>query len=183
MPHSMTNREAVGVFTNYDELYETIKDLGASGFGRHQISVLGSDAAVEDVFHNERIVPEQIEDNPVAPRSFIVGAEELGVAQGVLIGTGFYIGAIVGILMSDGGATSSALLSILFATLCGGLIGAGLARLLGSQYKQFFQKRLDNGGLVLWVETPNVQMEKEAQVILMRHGAHDVHIHALPQAA
>lgn len=176
-------REAVGVFEDYDELYETIKELGTVGFGRHQISVLGSDEAVEEIFQRPEVTPEVVEDNPFAPRSFNVGLEELGVAQGVLIGSGIYVGAIVGILSTGGLAEPGSLMTLALTVIAGGMVGGLLALVLGDQYHQFFRKREANGGLVLWVETPTQQTEQTAQKILRKHGAHDIHIHEMPLAA
>lgn len=176
-------REAVGVFDDYAALYDTIKELGTSGFGRHQISVLGSDAAVRERLGDPQIGPEWVEDNPIAPRSPIIGVEELGVAQGVLVGAFIYLSASLAIYLSDGLVSPNALGILTIACIAGMIIGVIAAIALGRSYSRFFQERLEKGGLVLWVETPNPATERVAQTILYKHGAHDVHMHDLPLAA
>lgn len=176
-------REAVGVFDDYDALYDTIKELGTSGFGRHQISVLGSDAAVRERLGDPVVTPEWVEDNPIAPRSPIIGVEELGVAQGVLVGAFIYLSASLAMYLSGGLMSPNAMGVLTIACITGMILGVVAAIALGRSYERFFKKRLASGGLVLWVETPNPVTERVAQTILYKHGAHDVHIHDMPVAA
>lgn len=182
---SMTviKREAVGVFDNYDQLHETIKDLETSGFGRRQISVRGSDAAMKQQYGRDTIEPEQLEDDSRAPRSNIIGIEELGIAQGVLIGAGMYLGAALAFYAVPEQSTGGSIAIAVAATIIGALVGATLARYLGQQYRSFFRKQEARGGLVIWVETPDLRTVERAQIILAKHGAHDIHIHDVAVAA
>ena len=68
------------------------------------------------------------------------------------------------------------------ATGTGGLIGAGLSRLLDRHHAEYLQEQLTRGGLLLWVRTQDEAHESRATVILERHSADDVHIHDLPAA-
>lgn len=181
-----TVREAVGVFDDYTSLHETIKDLETSGFGRRQISVRGSDLQMIDRFGQPQLEAQQLEDNPIAPHSPIVGPEELGVAKGVLIGGGMlvgFIGAVIPIMVAGGAVTTGSLIILALAIAAGALIGWGVANLLDRDYDTFFSRQVDKGGLVLWVVTPSEEAERKAEAILERHGAHDIHIHEMPMAA
>lgn len=180
---TVTTREAVGVFDSYEELHETIVELETSGFGRRQINVLGSEAQRKERLGVAEPEPARVEDDPVAPREHIIGPEELGVAQGVIIGGGIFVGAIGALLLAGGMATGGVIAVMLLAGAAGGIIGALLAEMLASHYSRFFNKQVANGGLVLWVQTPSPQEEEKATVILKKHGAHDVHIHEMPMAA
>lgn len=179
-------REAVGVFDDVNALHETIKDLETSGFGRRQISVRGSEAEMRERFGQTQLETKQLEDHPQAPHRPIVAPEELGVAKGVLIGGGIFVGfvgAVIPIAASGGELTGTSIATVLLASAIGALAGWGLANLLDREYGTFFQKQVGKGGLVLWVETPGSAEEEKAQIILRRHGAHDVHIHEMPLAA
>lgn len=180
---AVVKREAVGVFDNYEQLHETIKDLETSGFGRRQISVRGSDAATKEQYGRDAVEPEQLEDDSRAPRSPIIGLEELGIAQGVLIGAGMYIGAALAFYAVPEQSTGASIATAVAATVLGALVGAALARYLGRQYKNFFLKQEDRGGLVIWVETPDIRTVERAQSILAKHGAHDIHVHDITVAA
>jgi hypothetical protein len=182
--HKAIVTEAVGVFDGYRDLVETVKELRVYGFGRHQISVRGSDAAVRQSYGDADTPPELLEDSPRAPRSPLISIEELGVAQGVLIGAAMYLGAALGFVTTDSLAgDDSAVMRLIAYTLLAGGLGGGLAWLLGINYRKFFQHQAETGGLVLWVETPNVAQQVTAESILKKHGAHDVHFHDIPIAA
>jgi hypothetical protein len=65
----------------------------------------------------------------------------------------------------------------------GGLIGAGLAKLVGDRRAADIHSHLHAGGLLLWVRTWNSDDERRAVAILARHSGRDVHVHSLPAAA
>lgn len=181
--YTVVKHEAVGVFDSYEQLHDTIKELETSGIGRRQISVRGSDAAVKREYGESTVIPERLEDDPNAPHSPIIGAEELGVAQGVLIGIGMYVGAALAFYALPQQATTSSVVIALLATLAGAGIGAVLARVLGTQYRFFFKKQEAEGGLVLWIETPNTREVQKVESILLKNGAHHIHTHDIPVAA
>lgn len=176
-------REAVGVFDNKDQLDETIKDLRSSGFGRHEISIRGSEARMKEQFGRPFIEPEMVEDHPATPRSIFIVPEELGVAQGVLLGIGMLAGAALGLVATGYATESGSTAIVLLGVALGALAGSLLVWLMSAQYHRFFRQQEQNGGLVLWVKTDTDESTRKAQVILERHGAHDVHIHDLAVAA
>lgn len=170
--------EAVGIFHEYDALQATIKDLGANGFGRHQISVRGNDLLL-DAQSTAVIPPYAFEDNPGTPRSPLIGAEELGIAQGVLVGASIYVGASFAFYLTGGMTRPYALPIVMFYVLFAGAMGILFAQWLGQAYRRFFEKQRDAGGLVLWVETPEPQDHRKAETILRNHGAEHVHLHRI----
>lgn len=181
--HTTVLREAVGVFDTKDQLDETIKDLRTSGFGRHEISVRGSDAAVQEQYGRPFIDPTLLQDDPGAPRSTLVVPEELGVAQGVLLGVGMLAGAALGVVATDGAAGNGATATVLAGVIIGAVFGSMLVWLLSSQYYRFFRTQEKTGGIVLWIKTEDAAASEKAQAILKRHGAHDVHVHDMAVAA
>ena len=181
--YTVVKHEAVGVFDSYEQLHDTIKELETSGIGRRQISVRGSDAAVTREYGQSSVIPERLEDDPKAPHSPIIGAEELGVAQGVLIGVGMYVGAAIAFYALPEQANTSAIAIAVAATLAGAGVGAVLARYLGARYSRFFRKQEAKGGLVLWIETPSTREVQKVESILLKNGAHHIHTHDIPVAA
>lgn len=176
-------REAVGLFDDYDHLQETIKELEESGFNRRQISVLGTELAREQRFGASRVNPVDMEDDPNTPRSANIAAEELSIAQGVVMGIGMLTGGIFGLFVSRDYPVIAAEALAFFATIAGGAIGSLLAEVLGEQYLRFFKRQADEGGLLLWVQTPDRDHEIKARDVLLKHGAHDVHVHEIALAA
>ncbi len=173
-------REAVGVFDDYDRLQDAIAALGSANFGRHQISVLGSEEAVKDRFGQQQTPAQMLKDNPDAPRSMNIAPEELGVAQGVLMGAGIYAAVGAALLATGGMALPGAIVTTILVGAGGGAAGAVLAKMLGQKYAEFFQKQIDKGGLLLWVEVPDKEREEKALAILSEHGARDLHVHEMP---
>lgn len=177
MEQPQTIREAVGIFDDYDQLEKAINSLQIHGFGRHQISVLGNESALEERFGTSHVKTEMLEDHPSAPRSPDIKKEELGIAQSALISGGILGGVVTAILATGGVAAPGILLAALAGGTGGTAVGAILAKLLGDQYAEFFQKQIDEGGLLLWVTTPTHEMESKATFVLEEHGAKYVHIH------
>ena len=59
----------------------------------------------------------------------------------------------------------------------GGLIGSALASVVGAHHANHIQEQLEHGGLLLWVFLRDDEDEKRAKEILVKHSAHDVHVH------
>ncbi len=180
MAENQAVREAVGIFDAYDPMEKAIEELQISGFGRHQISVLGTEAAVRKRFGEKHVKTELLVDHPDAPRSPDIKKEELGIAQGVLVGGGILTGVVAAVIASGGLAVPGIVTAAAIGG-AGGTAGGGvLAKLLGDKYGEFFQNQIDQGGLLLWVNTPDKEAEAKAQAILKKYGAKDVHVHELP---
>ncbi len=180
-PHSI--REAVGVFSAPEALEDAISAMEMAGFGRHQLSVLGSEKSLRERFGGTQIEVTSLEDHPHAPRSPDIKLEELGLGQGVLIGGGMMTGVLAAIVMAGGNMLPGLVPMILIGTASGGAIGAILAKMLGERYAEFFQRQIDEGGLLLWVYITDETMERLALDILSRYGARHIHTHDLPASA
>lgn len=176
-----TVREAVGVFPSTQSLEAVIDELEMSGFERHQISVLGSEAAVKEQFGKANLPVELLEDNPHTPRSPEIRREELGVGQGVVLGSSAFAGMILAAAVSGVSVVSSGLVPMIVIGAIGGTaVGAVIAKLLGERYVEFFQSQIEQGGLLVWVVTPNEKAEEKAKEILLKHDGKDVHVHDIP---
>jgi hypothetical protein len=177
-----TNREAVGVFHDYESLEKAADELESSGFNNADLSLLAGEHAVEEKLGHKYERVEEVEDDPDAPRTAYIERESVGDAKGVLTGGLAYVGAVAaaGALVASGGTLAGALAAAAMAGGASGLVGSVLADLVGNRHARNIEDQLARGGLILWVRTPDTAAEVKAIGILNRHGAEDVHIHSLP---
>lgn len=178
-------REVVGVFRDEAALEAAIDELQECGFDRAEISLLASERAVVDKLgHAYRKVAE-IEDDLAVPRVAYVSKEDVGAADGGLIGALVYVGAIAGAggVLASGGALGAALLWAALAGGTGAAVGFGLARWIDHQRAQRLGEQLEKGGLLLWIHCRSPECEAKATRLLRKYGAEDVHAHDLTEAA
>jgi len=60
-----------------------------------------------------------------------------------------------------------------------GAVGALVGRKLGEDQASFLDAQLARGGVLLWVRTPDADVERRAVEVLRRYSSH-VHLHDLP---
>lgn len=175
-------REAVGVFDTVDTLQGAIDELLSSGFDRAELSLLASECAVEMTLGSVAFRRVELEDNPATPRGVYVSPDAIGTAEGGLIGGLAYLGAVAtaGVIALAGGPLTAIIVGSLLAGGAGGILGTGLAELVGRRRASYFQEQLDRGGLLLWVRTWDVHRENRAVEILRQHSGADVHVHDFP---
>ena len=147
----------MGVFESEDALQAAIDDLLSHGFNRAEISLLAATDSVEKKLgHAYRRVAE-IEDDFSAPRIAYVAEEDVGNAEGAVIGGLIYIGAVAGLIpvVASGGAMAAALAALVLGGGSGAAIGAVLAKLIGKEHGEYVADQIKHGGLTLWVRTWN----------------------------
>lgn len=183
--HPTTQTEAVAVFHDVSSFQAAIDDLSLAGFDHGDINVLAHKDTIASKLGHEYRSTAEFEDNPEAPRIGFVPVETIGDAEGAVIGAGVYVPAIAGSLavVASGGTMLGAIAAAAIAGGAGGLIGAAVARRIGSKHAKHLDQHLSRGGLLLWVRTRDAECEKRALDILRRHRAHDVHLHSLPERA
>jgi hypothetical protein len=172
--------EAVGLFTDADALQGAIDELLSSGFDRADLSLLGSERSLETSLAH-RLTRGELEDNPAVPRGVYVSPDAIGTAEGSLISVLAYVGGVVtaGVIAIGGGPLTMIILGAGVAGGAGGIVGAGLAQLLGHRRAEDIRSHLEAGGLLLWVRTRHIDDQRRAFGILTRHSGRDVHVHAL----
>jgi hypothetical protein len=176
-------REAVAVFKTAESLQDVVDELQNSGFDRAALSLLaGAKTVDEKLGHAYRKVAD-LEDDPAVPRTCYVSPESIGGAEGALVGSLLYVGALAaaGAVVASGGTLAVTIAAAALSGGVGGLIGSVLAKLVGDHHAQFLQEQLDHGGLLLWVRVWNPEEETRAIEILKKHSGSDVHLHVLPE--
>jgi hypothetical protein len=179
MQAAVSVREAVGVFDDADRLQEAIDDVMTHGFDRAEISLLASESAVEKKLGHKYVKASELEDDPKVPKRGYVSQEEVGAAEGAVIGGLMYVGA--GLLLGPVAAAGATLAGMAAAAAIGGgvggLFGASLAKLIGDRHARHIEEQLKHGGLLLWVRVRDAEREKRAVEILSRRSGRDVHVH------
>ena len=175
-------REAVGIFSNEDDLQAAIDELLSSGFHRAELSLLAGQDVVNEKLRGRYTNATVIADDVTVPRTAYVSPEAIGEAQGGVVGLLAYAGATIaaGAIVVSGGTILAAILGATLAGGTGGMVGSFLAKWLGDTHAQYLQAQIDRGGLLLWVRTRSVAAEERAVNILRKHSSRDVHVHTLP---
>jgi hypothetical protein len=111
-----------------------------------------------------------------------VGGEDIGDAEGSIIGGLVYVGATLaaGAVVATGGTLLAVLAGTAIAGGAGGLIGSALAKWLGHHHARYLEEQLERGGLILWVHVRDAPSEARALQILQKYSAEQVHAHPLP---
>lgn len=174
-----TYREAVGVFHQWPNLQAAVDELTTHGFDRGEISMLASEAAVQQKLGHVYHRVSELEDDPDAPRIAFVGRDSLTEGKASAIGTLGYVGAVaaVGAVVASGGALAWAIVAGVAAGGGGAAIGSVFARALGRGRAKDLEQQIEKGGLLLWVRTSDAEHERRATAILRQHQAEDVHVH------
>lgn len=169
-------REAVGLFRDPKEMQETIDELEISGFPRYEISVLEENESEQTLPREDYSSIEALEDNPDTPRRINITREDIGFVQGVILAAGIFFGVVFAISVAAVFNLSSPL-AVIIGGLIGLLCGAYIAKIFNDNYNRQLKQQVKNGGMLLWVNTPNQEKEAKACSILSKHHAQDVHVH------
>ena len=174
-------REAVGVFTNADDLQAAIDELLSSGFHRAELSLLAGEDALNEKLGSNYANAGAVADDPDTVRATYVSPEAIGDAQGGMVGVLVYAGATIaaGAVVISGGTIVAAIVAATLAGGAGGIVGSVLAKWLGDHHANHLQTQIDHGGLLLWVRTRDAEAEVRAVDILTKHSSRDVHVHTL----
>ena len=177
-----TAHEVVGVFHEVRPFQDALDELTSSGFDRADLSLLASEATVQQKLGRAYHRLDKLEGDASAPRAAYADDHSIAEARTGAIGGLAYIGAVAaaGVVVASGGGLAAAIAGAALAGGGGGLLGSIAARFIGQAHAENLQGQLDKGGLLLWVNTADADEEKRALEILRKHGGEDVHIHALP---
>jgi hypothetical protein len=178
-------REVVGIFHTSADLQAAIDKLMSAGFDRAELSFLASADTVEEKLGHAYRKVSDMADDPRTPRAAYVSAEELGDAQGGLIGGLVYVGALVaaGAVVVSDGSLAAAFAAAAVSGGTGGYIGSLLGRVLGHHHANHLQDQIDKGGLLLWVHARDADHEARSIAILKTYCGDNVHVHEKAIAA
>lgn len=175
-------REAVAVFDDAESMENAVDEILSAGFDRAEVSLLSSEAAVEQKLGHAYERVEEAEDDPAMPRTIFIPRTTIAEAQGAVTGGLFFIGAVatIGGIVASGGTLAGALIAGAMGGGAGALVGSAIAKVIGHHHADYLQEQLDRGGILLWVHLRDRAHETRALEILRKHSAHDLHVHDLP---
>jgi len=174
-------REAVGLFHDHAQLQQAINELELTGFERRKISVLGGEKSLESIYGHKHVPSHLLEDDPKTPREAKPKPEEVGIAQGALIGGGVYLGVVASLIAVGATAVPALVTAAASGAVGGGAVGGALAKMLGDDYADFFERQIEKGGILLWVITETTEEEDKAQRVMKDFGADHVHVHSISE--
>lgn len=174
-------REAVGLFEDADAFERAVGALESAGFDRATISVLGTHEAVRERIGKHYRSTVEVADSNRAPHASYVSNDSLHEGEAAAIGVPFYVVGLASAaaVVASGGSLAFAI----GATIVGGGVAAGLgavlARAIAHGHSDWIRDQLENGGIVLWVTTPDDKSFERARGILEKFGATHIHKHQI----
>jgi hypothetical protein len=171
--------EAVGVFDSFEELQAAFYDLRMVGFSRYDISLLGSEEALQEKLGKGYWQSKELEDDPHAPRAAFVSEEAMGELEGAVAGGFFFLGSYIAMLamLTPASTLAASIAAIAIGGSPAAVIGTLLARRADKHHKDYYAKQIEHGGILLWVRVRDKAKEDVAVKILKGHSGKDVHVH------
>src|SRR6056297_178322 len=171
--------EAVGVFDSFEDLQQAVYDLHLVGFSRHDMSLLGSQKALEAKLGRAFWRSEDLEDDPNAPRAAYVSEEAMGELEGAIAGGFFFLGSYIAMaaMLTPASTLAASIAAIAIGGSPAAVIGTLLARRVGHHHKDYYAEQIKHGGILMWVRTRDKEREEVAVRIMEGHSGRDVHVH------
>jgi len=174
-------REVAGAFFELDVLQDAVEELLASGFKRESISMLAGEHKIGDELGDYYTRVNQFSSGPDAPQTAFVANEAMGDTMHALFGSLYFLGATIaaGAVVATAGAMAGAISAAMAGTVAIGSIGAILAGIVHESDAEEIEQQIDEGHLVLFVRTRNVEQEKLAVEIMQRHAGTEVKVYSV----
>ena len=171
--------EAVGVFDSFEALQAAYYDLMLVGFSRYDLSLLGSEEALKETFGETFWQSESLEDDPSAPRASFVSEEAMGEFEGAVAGGFLFLGSYIAMaaLLTPASTLAASIAAIAIGGSPGAVVGAILARRAAMHHREYYEKQIAHGGILLWVRVPGAEKRRLAVEIMRGHSGRDVHVH------
>ncbi len=171
--------EAVGVFDTFEALQAAFYDLRAVGFHHSDISLLGSQEALEEKLGKSWWRAPDLEDDPRAPRAHFVSEEAMGELEGAIAGGFFFAGSMIAAtaLLTPASTLAASVAAIAIGGTPAAVIGALLARRADRHHRDYYENQIRHGGILMWVRTRDKDREDLAVKIMKGHSGRDVHVH------
>jgi outer membrane lipoprotein SlyB len=173
----MSEHESIiAVFPTRDRVEVAIQELIGKGLDRSQVSLLASQASVDEI---TRLGTVQVDDTEEA-----TDRADTGNVQGLLAGIPAYLAAVLaaGVTVASGGTLAGVALAALGGGAAGGLLGAGAAKSFGDTVDARYDEQLAKGGIVIVVSPQDEAQAANAEAILNSSGAMHVGRHMTQSA-
>ena len=173
--------EAVAIFHDVADLDKAVEALIEARFDKEDVSLLASEAAVEEKLGQRYERVEEMEDDPGAPRVAYRTLADFAENERTIANSLTYLPAMIaaGTVVASAGVVAAAVTG---AAVGGAVLSTILARWLDKTHADHLQEQLERGGLLLWVNAPTEERQEEAVRILKAQAASDVHVHDFADA-
>lgn len=150
--------EVAGNFATRESFTAAVEALGAAGFDHDDISVLDTHESLS-----------------AAGKPSEAWQESLAG----LVGEIHYVGPLTaaGLIALASGPVGVAVAGALAAGLTGAALVDLLEEVRATPHTEAFARALESGAILLWVRVADEAEAKQAEALLARHGASDVHRH------
>jgi hypothetical protein len=171
--------EAVGVFDTFEAQQAAFYDLRSVGFHHSDISLLGSDEALQEKLGKAYWRSSDLEDDPKAPRAHFVSEEAIGELEGAIAGGFFFVGSAIAMtaMLTPASTLAASIAAVAIGGSPAAVIGTLLARRVGKHHKEYYENQIRHGGILMWVRTRDKEREALAVKIMKGHSGRDVHVH------
>lgn len=183
MAHEPTEpvHEAVGYFDDPEQLFCAISDLEGAGFNRSYLSILARESFLDGDLKGGYEEIRQAESDPDAERSAVIADTDIRQVRTMATSIAGLAAADIaaGVTILTGGVAAAALA----AAAAGGLAAAtatGVGYRAGQSEEDFLREQIARGGIILWVKTPEEELEAKAVRILNENGASEAHVRDMP---
>ncbi len=176
-------REVVGIFFDGSHLKAALAELDSAGFEHEQISLLGSEFAIEKSLGDLYARTNEYHDISRTPATAFVLKNSVGDAFRSLGGGLFFAGstAAAGGLVVSSAIFGGALLAAVTGAVAVGIVGTLTAYMIIHRNEaEFLEEQVEEGHLLLFVRASNSEAETQAVKILSAHSGFDVKIYLVP---
>jgi hypothetical protein len=175
--------DITAVIHDHDRLLDLFEKLQTIGIHRADIGLIGRDIDVED--HLSSLydkVGSSGDDRDMLPGDdMFIQKSELGDAQGMVISTLAYIGALGGqvAVVAGGGGIPMAVAALAGGGIGGAGLGSLLAGVIEELYADKIEKSVDNGGILLTIRPRAEDLANKAEEVLNNSKARHIKRHPI----
>ena len=174
-------REAVGIVRDRGTLEKLVDALLLEGVDRADIDLLAPRKTVIKHLDKFYRTPEEVIDEPDAPRTELVLDDDTTTIKALAFGTLTGIGTLgaAGLLVASGGALPAVLLAAGAGGAAGSALGKLIADRLGASALEQFESDFRLGGLAVFVRLREGMDEEKIRQTMARAGALNIRVHEI----
>jgi len=175
-------REAVGVFSETQQLISAIDELERMGFERSQFGILAGEETVKERLGELYNRTNEIHDPESEPAIAFVSRDSIGEAGESMRGGLYFVGisGVAGALVASSAVLGGALIAAVGGIVGVGLVGLAVGTIIHQSDANELRQRVDEGHVLLFVRLPFGAREQEAKDILARYSTTDVKVYEAP---
>lgn len=175
-------REAVGAFSQPENVRQAVKDLLHAGFDRAELGLLAGENIVETSLSDLYVRANPNEADSDAPRIAFVSKESTEDTNHAGLGALAFLGAAgaAGAAVITAGIFGGALLTGAAGVAAVGAVGAIVGTVISKSDADQLEEQVDEGHILLFVRTTDAESERVAMEALAKNGAIEPKVYSVP---